>query len=135
MNHGQTLPERQVHDLLAALALVRPSLGSVGTVAVYGKGAMAPQAIYAALLDPGIDEIILEDPPATHDDPSAAEFLAVLQVGDLPQNLALAWPRRITFVGAVPAAYEAVADAYAQSGQDDRLRCIGTLAEWRPGQP
>ncbi|NLF19554.1 MAG: hypothetical protein GX595_20180, partial [Lentisphaerae bacterium] len=135
MNHGQTLPERQVHDLLAALALVRPCLGAVGTVAVYGKGAMAPQAIYAALLDPGIDEIILEDPPATHDDPSVAEFLAVLQVGDLPQNLALAWPRRITFVGAVPAAYEAVGDAYAGSGHGDRVRRIGALAEWRPVTP
>ena len=84
---------------------------------------------------PGIDEIILEDPPATHDDPSVAAFLAVLQVGDLPQNLALAWPRRITFVGAVPAAYEAVAAAYAGSGHGDQVRRVGALAEWRPVTP
>jgi len=133
MNNGQTLPERQVHDLLAALALLRPRFAD-SPVAVYGKGAMAPQAVYAALLNPDIAEIILENPPETHDDPMAAEFLAVLQTGDLPQNLALAFPRPITFVGAVPPAYEFVRTLYQNGGQAGRVRTVAKLAEWAPAE-
>jgi hypothetical protein len=74
------------------------------TAATYGEGATAPLAIYAALLDAGIMEVILKDPPESHEDPDTPEFLGVLQIGDLPQNLALLWPRPATFVGDVPPA-------------------------------
>ena len=133
MNNGQTLPERQVHDLLAALALLRARFPE-SPVAVYGKGAMAPHAIYAALLNPEIAEIILESPPETHDDPAAAEFLAILQTGDLPQNLALAFPRPITFVGAVPPAYEFLQTLYRNGAQARGVRQIARLADWAPAQ-
>ena len=133
MNNGQTLPERQVHDLLAALALVRPRLAD-SPVAVYGKGVMAPHAVYAALLNPDIAEIILENPPGTHDDPTTAEFLAVLQTGDLPQNLALAFPRPITFIGAVPSAYEFVRTVYQHGGKPGCIRSVAKLAEWTPAE-
>jgi hypothetical protein len=46
-------------------------------------------AIYAAILDPGISEIVLADPPTTHEDPDTPEYLGVLRIGDLPHNLAL----------------------------------------------
>ena len=75
-------------------------------MAVFGQGDTAPLAIYAAILDPQITEVILADPPESHADPHTPEFLGILRIGDLPQNLALVYPRPITFVGAVPAAYE-----------------------------
>jgi len=128
---GQTLPERQVSDLLAAVALLRQE-PVTGPVAVYGKGYTAPLAIYAALLDPRITEIVLADPPASHEDPLTPEFLGVLRIGDLPHNLALAYPRAITFVGKAPAAYTWTRQLYEKLGAADRIRVIGSMGAWRP---
>ncbi len=61
---GQTLPERQVADLLDGIAIMRAD-ASTGPVAVFGDGYTAPLAIYAALMDADIAEVILTDPPET----------------------------------------------------------------------
>jgi hypothetical protein len=128
---GETLPERQVSDLLAAVALLRQE-PLTGPVAVYGQGYTASLAIYAGLLDPQITEIVLADAPTSHEDPKTPEFLGVLRVGDLPHNLALAYPRTITFVGAMPEAYAWTRQLYEKLGAGDRLRVIGSLRDWSP---
>ncbi|NLT71549.1 MAG: acetylxylan esterase [Verrucomicrobiaceae bacterium] len=128
---GHTLPERQVSDLLAGTALIRRETDG-GPIAVYGKGDTAALAIYAALLDPEIGEIILENPPESHTRPETAEFLGILRTGDLPQNLALLHPRPITFIGKIPPAYEWTKRVYEALGQGDRIRVVGSAREWRP---
>lgn len=128
---GYTLTERQVFDLLNAVALMG-RLEHVGEIAVFGRGAAAVHAIYAALADEQIAEVVLEAPPATHEDPSTPEMPAVLRVGDLPHNLALVFPRPITFVGEVPEAYRWTVDLYEKLGRADRIRVIETVGEWRP---
>jgi hypothetical protein len=128
---GFSLPERQTADLLAAIVLLR-DLSVVSEVALYGKGALAAHAIYAAVLDDTVTELVLEDPPATHLDPDTPEFPGVLRVGDLPQNLALVFPRPITFIGEMPAAYRWTADVYEKLGMADRIRVIETVSDWQP---
>ena len=128
---GQTLPERQVSDLLGGVALLRQQRGT-GAVAVYGEGHTAALAIYAAMLDPEITEIVLADPPVSHEDPETPEFLGVLRTGDLPHNLALAYPRPITFVGEVPEAYRWTQQLYEKLGAGDRVRVVQRTADWQP---
>ncbi|MHB8956293.1 MAG: alpha/beta hydrolase [Pirellulaceae bacterium] len=128
---GETLPERQVSDLLAAIALLRQE-PMTGPVAVYGQGYTSPLAIYAALLDPRITEIVLAECPATHEDPNTPEFLGVLRIGDLPHNLALAFPRAITFVGSMPKAYAWTSQLYETFGAGDRIRVIDRMSDWQP---
>jgi len=128
---GQTLPERQVADLLAGIAVMRRE-AATGPVAVFGQGDTAPLAIYAAVLDPQIAEVLLAKPPETHTDPKTPEFLGILRIGDLPQNLALVYPRPITFVGPVPPAYEWTRQLYKKLGAGDRIRVIATPGQWRP---
>jgi dienelactone hydrolase len=128
---GQTLPERQVYDLLAGIALLRRD-AVTGPVAVFGQGYTAPLAVYAALLDPEIGEVILADLPESHEDPRTPEFLGVLRIGDLPHNLALLYPRPITFVGTMPAAYQWTQQVYQQLGAADRIRVIPTARQWQP---
>ena len=123
---GETLPERQVSDLLSAVALLRQEPAN-GPIAVHGQGYTGPLAIYAALLDPQISEIVLADCPTTHEDPQTPEFLGVLRIGDLPQNLALAYPRPITFVGKMPEAFTWTRDLYAKFGAADRVRVIDSI--------
>lgn len=134
---GQTLPERQVSDLLAAILVMNKQsesleLAAPKSVAVFGKGTTAPLAIYASLLNPAIEEIVLQDCPTTHTDPHTPEFLGVLRTGDLPHNLALAFPRPITFVGRMPAEFEWTKRVYEKYGLGDRIRQIDTIAQWQP---
>lgn len=130
---GQTLPERQVSDIVDAASLLRSnSVG--GDVAVYGKQNSAPVAIYAALLDSQVKEIVLEDPSTTHEDSKTPEFLGVLRIGDLPHNLALAFPRPITFVGSIPEQYKFVRDVYQQYGEAEKIRVIDSSRKWKPFQ-
>ncbi|MCC6442605.1 MAG: acetylxylan esterase [Armatimonadetes bacterium] len=129
---GKTLPERQICDLLSALALIR-SQPFAGPVAVYGRGYTAVLALYAALLDSDIPEVILADLPETHEDPAVPELLGILRIGDLPDNAALLCPRPITFVGKIPEAYERTRQIYETLGAGDRLRVIESVAAWRSG--
>jgi dienelactone hydrolase len=131
---GQTLPERQVSDLLAAIAQLRQH-AETDLLAVYGQGYTAPLAIYAAILDPQINEIVLSDPPSSHQDPTTPELLGVLRVGDLPHNLALAYPRPITFVGQMPPAYEWTRQLYEALGAGDRIRVVRSVRDWQPAPP
>ncbi|MCC6508630.1 MAG: acetylxylan esterase [Pirellulaceae bacterium] len=118
---GETLAERQVCDLLAGIRVLREQRVA-NEIAVYGKGYTAPLAIYAALLDDQISEVVLADVPVTHEDPATAPFLGVLKVGDLPHNLALLYPRRITFIGAMPPAFQWTKDVYEKYGASDKIR-------------
>ncbi len=131
---GHTLPERQVADLLAGLRLIYDHVQREPHLALYGEGYTAVLAIYAALVgdyhDGRVEELVLRDPPETHTDPTTPELLGVLRVGDLPQNLALFAPRPITFVGAVPPAYEWTREAYARLGAP--FRVLERLEDWRP---
>jgi hypothetical protein len=128
---GETLPERQTSDLVAAISLLRKD-AVTGNVAVYGQGYTAPLAIYAALLDPDIREIVIADCPTTHEDPRTAEFLGILRIGDLPQTLALVYPRPITFVGKIPEAFSWTRQVYEQFGAGDRIRVVRSMREWQP---
>jgi hypothetical protein len=128
---GHTLPERQVHDLLAGTALMRQEPATRSTV-LFGQGETAALAIYAAVLDPKITELILDTPPETHTQPETAEFLGILRVGDLPQNLALLHPRPITFIGKIPPAYQWTKQVYEKLGSGDRIRIIKSALEWKP---
>jgi len=128
---GCTLPERQTYDLLGGLALLR-ELEAVKATAVYGKGPAAVLAIYAAVLDDDVTELVLEAPPETHSSPDTPEFLGILRIGDLPQNLALVFPRPITFIGEMPPAYEWTRELYSKLGCSDRFRVVESVSDWRP---
>ena len=128
---GHTLPERQVRDLLSAISVLRQE-SVTGPVAVYGQGYTAPLAMYAAILDPRITEIVLADCPTSHEDPRTPEFLGVLRVGDLPHNLSLAYPRTITFIGDVPEAFKWTQQLYEKFGAADNFRVVKSVSDWRP---
>lgn len=126
---GQTLPERQVFDLLQAMAVLREQLPGVPLV-LYGAGATAVLAVYAGLLDELVSEIILADPPESHGSPDTPEFLGILRVGDLPQNLGLLYPRPLTFVGSLPTGYEWTQALYEKLGRGEDFQVVEKVGDW-----
>lgn len=128
---GQTLPERQICDLLAGIAIIRRETG-LKPAAVYGENHTAVLAIYAALLDGAIPEIVLSLPPESHQDPAAPELPGILKIGDLPHNLGLLYPRPITFIGKIPKAYRWTCELYRKLGYAHRIRTIDKVGNWTP---
>ncbi|MBL8233176.1 MAG: acetylxylan esterase [Bryobacterales bacterium] len=102
---GTTIESIQVYELLRAVELLRTLPEVDGTrIAVTGKGEMAVNAMYAALLDGKVQRVILQSPTASHrqgphylnvlrytDVAEVASLIADLRVsGEAPAELALA---------------------------------------------
>lgn len=91
---GQTLDGQRVWDVRRALAALR----TVDTVKeaplwLQGKEQMAGIALYAALFEPDVKRLDLWSPPAGHR--QGPIFLNVRRTLDLPQAMALAFPKAI----------------------------------------
>lgn len=86
---GQTLEGMQVWDVRRAVQAVRavPAMKDL-PISIEAKGPMAGVALYAALFEPSVTELYLQDLPPSH--MQGPHFLNVLRVLDVPQALAIA---------------------------------------------
>jgi hypothetical protein len=91
---GQTLDGQRVWDVRRAAACLRMVSDLQGVpLWLQGKDEMAGIALYAALFEPDVARLDLWHPPASHR--QGPIFLNVLRVLDIPQAVALAFPRKI----------------------------------------
>lgn len=91
---GQTLDGQRVWDVRRALAALRtvPDLKDV-PLWLQGKGEMAGIALYAGIFEPDVARLDLWHPPISHR--QGPIFLNVRRVLDLPQAMALLYPKQI----------------------------------------
>jgi len=91
---GQTLDGQRVWDVRRAFNVLKqtPDLKDV-PVWLQGKGEMAGIVLYAAIFEPEVARLDLWNPPASHRD--GPTFLNVRRILDMPQAMALAFPRPI----------------------------------------
>jgi cephalosporin-C deacetylase-like acetyl esterase len=95
---GRTVDDGQVWDTMRALEALRSRQEyKEARQWVQGTGRMAGIALYAGLLDPAVERFDLHQPPASHRD--GPTFLNVLRVLDMPQAVALAYPRKVMLYG------------------------------------
>ncbi len=91
---GQTLDGQRVWDVRRALACLRTVSDLRGVpLWLQGKDDMAGIVLYAALFEPDVARLDLWHPPASHR--QGPTFLNVLRVLDMPQAVALAFPRKV----------------------------------------
>jgi hypothetical protein len=91
---GQTLEGQHVWDVRRAVAALKEvEDAKAAPLWLQGKGDMAVVALYAALFEPEVARLDLFDPPASHR--TGPVFLNVLRVLDVPQAVALAFPRPV----------------------------------------
>jgi hypothetical protein len=91
-----------------------------------GRGAAATLALYAGVLDTGIEQVTLLNPPATHARDSY--FLNVLRHTDMPEAAALMAPRRVNFYGSIPQAFEVSRHIYSLFGKPNNLWVTTSVA-------
>ncbi len=117
---GQTADTGRVWDIIAtARYLYAQHTGIPLYVAGEGQGAVL--AAYAALLEPDIAGVIAINPPVSHMDANAPQFLNVLRVCDIPDVFGMLAPRPLTLQGCGGEALKRVAQIYAAAGASEKL--------------
>jgi len=129
---GRTIAAMQVWDVLRTIEwAAEEKLGS--PVSLYGKGDMAAGALYAALFDDRVQQIVLNDPPASHWQSPA--LLNVLRVTDIAEIAAAAAPRRLVSVTKLPEPFDFAKDVYRLNGASKQFLQADSLPEaleiWR----
>jgi dienelactone hydrolase len=119
---GRTVDTGRVYDVIATARYLR-SVHKDIPVHVAGEGPGAILAAYAALYEPDIAGVIAHNPPLTHMDPAAPQFLNVLRVADVPELLGLVAPRPMTIMSA-DERLERTRAIYAAAGAADRLSVV-----------
>jgi dienelactone hydrolase len=91
---GQTLDGQRAWDVRRGVACLR-SLAELKDVPLWlqGKNEMAGIALYAGLFEPDVARLDLWHPPASHR--QGPIFLNVRRILDVPQAVALAFPRKV----------------------------------------
>ncbi len=116
---GQTVDTGRVRDIIATARYLRKRYEGKLPVVLVGEGQAAVLAAYAALWEPEINALILRDPPLTHADNAAPQFLNVLRVCDVPDVLGMLAPDSLTIVAPPNAALEKTAAIYTAAGAVD----------------
>jgi dienelactone hydrolase len=122
---GRTVDSMRLWDVLRAVEVLAKQVKLLAKqtqnppVATLGIGDAGILGLYAALLDHRIGEVMLIDPPTTHQD--GPIFLDVLRHTDLPEVAGLLAPRRLTFYGQIPEEFEPARRIYSVAGAQDRL--------------
>jgi len=136
---GRTIASMRVYDTLRALEAVRQIPYVDGKrVALAGASEMAAVALYAALLDGQVNQLVLEAPPPTQNAPSqpdgrgpALEMLNCLRITDLPQVAGLLYPTELVFLGEFPVTYGWALELYDRLGAPGKLLRLHDLSSWQ----
>ncbi|MBI2808316.1 MAG: prolyl oligopeptidase family serine peptidase [Planctomycetes bacterium] len=116
---GKSVDEGRVWDIIATVrerAEVEPKRKHWRVV---GEGKNGILAVYAALFEPSIKEVIVIDPPKSHKD--GPHFLNVMRVLDIPEALGLLAPTPLTIIGGKDRAFDRTAEIYRLAGAADKL--------------
>lgn len=123
---GRTIAALQVWDLMRALQWALNTLAKEpDQVSVYGRGSAGIIALYAALLTPRINQVILRDPPASHREGPA--LLTVLRTTDIPEVAAALAPRTLSFLSDIPEPFSFTRKVYRLCGAEDKVQRFATL--------
>jgi dienelactone hydrolase len=120
---GGTSDGGRVWDVMTVAR--RHALGSTHWRAA-GQGNAGVIAAYAALYEPAIGEVVVANPPSSHQPKTLGAaygppLLNVLRVTDIPDALGCLAPRRLVLIGAGDAAFDRTANLYRLAGAADRL--------------
>ncbi|MBI3694516.1 MAG: hypothetical protein HY238_06715, partial [Acidobacteria bacterium] len=100
MHLGRTVDSMRLWDVLRSVDVLLAQAGAKPErLTVFGKGVSGALGLYAAILDPRIDQVMLLDPPLSHR--QGPIFLNVLRYTDLPEAAELIAPRPLIFFGRV----------------------------------
>jgi len=125
---GRTIAAMQVWDILRAVQWARDEEKlSASSISIYGKADMGVLALYAALFDDRISQVILSDPPASHRQGPA--LLNVLRVTDIAEVAGALAPRRLVSLTKLPETFHYTKRIYGLLRASNQFVESGSLPE------
>ncbi len=118
---GRTADTGRVWDIIAAARYLHDKYGGQIPLYVAGEGAAGVLAAYAALWESEIAGVIASNPPVSHMDDKAPQFLNVLRVCDIPDILGMLAPRPLTLRGVPRNALDKAVAIYTAAGAAKNL--------------
>lgn len=118
---GRTVDAGRVWDIAAAARYLREKYDPKLAFVLLAENRAAVLAAYAALLEPVVGSVILHQPPLSHMESTAPNFLNVLRVCDVPDALGMLAPRPLTVSGAGAEPLKKVAAIYRAAGTSSAL--------------
>jgi cephalosporin-C deacetylase-like acetyl esterase len=120
MHVGHTVDSMRLWDVLQSLELLkRQDRVDLRRITILGRSNSGILALYAAILDESIAQVMLIDPPVSHR--QGPIFLNILRYTDLPETAALLAPRRLVFYGRIPEEYYTTQTLYRLLGVPEHL--------------
>jgi hypothetical protein len=92
---GRTVDTGRVWDVIAIARYLRGKYDEDVPVYVLGEGPAGVLAAYAALWEQDISGVTMNEPPLSHMEAGAPQFLNVLRVCDIPDVLGMLAPREL----------------------------------------
>ena len=118
---GRTVDTGRVRDVIAVARYLHDKYDGRLPIVVAGDGAAGALAAYAALWELEIAGAIISEPPMSHMDDEAPQFLNVLRVCDIPDILGMLAPRPLTVYGTDSNVLGKVVDIYTAARASDSL--------------
>jgi hypothetical protein len=117
----------QVWDILRAIewAAGEERIAARG-ISLYGKGEMGILALYAALFDERVSQVVLNDAPASHWQGPA--LLNVLRITDIVEVAGAFAPRRLVSLTEFPGTFDYTRKVYERQGAAHQLVRAESLA-------
>ncbi|HUL51104.1 MAG TPA: acetylxylan esterase [Candidatus Nitrosotalea sp.] len=125
---GRTIAAMQVWDILRAVrwALDEEKIPA-SSLALYGKGDMGILAVYSALFEPRVNQVIVTDPSPSHWQSPA--LLNVLRVTDIPEVAGALAPRRLVSLTKLPENFAYTRRIFRLQGASNQFTQSGSLPE------
>lgn len=118
---GQTADTGRVRDVISTAKSLMQRHGKGTPVHLAGKEGSGLIAAYAALLDPEIAAVLLIDPPSSHMQKQAPQFLNVLRVCDVPVALGMLAPRPLTLITTDNSTFKLTKEIYQAARADHQF--------------
>jgi hypothetical protein len=117
---GRTVDEGRVWDIITTMRMLNAEANGQRSFRLVGRGQAGILCAYAALFDPGVTEVVVIDPPASHR--TGPYFLNVNRIHDIPDALGLLAPTYLTLVNAKDKAFQRTDELYRIAGAESKLQ-------------
>lgn len=123
---GRTLAALHVWDTMRTVGWALDAHGfAPRKVSVFGRGTAGIVALYAALFEARIDQVVLQSPPASHLEGPA--LLTILRTTDVAEVAGAFAPRELTLTTEPPATFNFARDIYRLMDAEMNYRVVASL--------
>jgi len=125
---GRSIAAQQVWDVLQVIKWVQEQKEyNFSNINIFGKDRMAIVALYAALLEESIAQVMMKSPPETHLKEPAIPM--ILRYADIPELTSLVAPRQVSIIHDINNLFAKTRPYFNASAHTEKVNTYATITE------